>query len=353
MKKIHNDNITGSCGYLHESFLFPCEIIKGRGTVNTAAPCVLGTALIADTFVTRQFAHVFSGSENILKVLFSGNINPAEFFRVKNIIMESGVKEIIGMGGGKCMDLCKLIKRDLPDLKLILIPTSAATCAACTPVSVMYDKDGVYQNTMDTALPDKLVIDYEYFDTLPMGFFAAGLADAVCKYFETVQAAGKTEKIPVQDAVILSMGAASTAFVFSEIAGKFHNPCGVLREEMADINIIHSGMMSCLGRYTGTSFAAHAFAHAMTASKGAREFLHGEHAAMGLLFQETAADTKKEAEIRELFSCFDLPLKLSAFNIKESEIDAVIDKYRKIEAAEKINLQISPKLMYNIIKKLY
>jgi len=353
MKKIHNDNITGSCGYLHESFLFPSEIIKGRGAVDTVIPDNKGSAVIADSFVTRQFAAAFTGNENVLKVLFSGDMNPAEFFRVKNIIMESGVKEIIGMGGGKCMDLCKLIKRDLPDVKLILVPTSAATCASCTPVSVMYDKQGVYLNTMDSALPDKLVIDYAYFDALPMGFFAAGLADAVCKYFETIQAAGQAENIPAQDAVVLSMGAASTAVIFNDITAKFQNPCTTLKEEMTDLNIIHSGMMSCMGRYSATSFAAHAFAHAMTVSKGAREFLHGEHAAMGLLFQETAADTKRDAEIREIFSCLDLPLKLSVFNIKESEIDAIIDKYRKIEAAEKIRLQISPKLMYNIIKKLY
>jgi len=353
MKKIHNDNITDSCGYLHESFLFPSEIIKGRGAAGTVIPDKEGCAVIGDSFVLRRFADAFTGNENVLKVLFSGSINPAEFFRVKTVIMESKVREIIGMGGGKCMDLCKLIKRDLPGIRLILIPTSAATCAPCTPVSVMYDKYGEYQNTMDSALPDKLIIDYAYFDTLPMGFFAAGLADAACKYFETIQASGKTDSIPVQDAVVLSIGAASTAVIFNEISGKFQNPESGLKEEMADLNIIHSGMMSCMGRYSGTSYAAHAFAHAMTASKGAREFLHGEHAAMGLLFQETAAETKRDAEIKELFSCFDLPLKLSAFNIKENEIDDIVAKYRKIEAAEKINLQISSELMYNIIKQLY
>ncbi|MBN2753550.1 MAG: iron-containing alcohol dehydrogenase [Candidatus Goldbacteria bacterium] len=353
MKKIHNDNITGSCGYLHESFLFPCEIIKGRGAADTVIPDSRGSAVIADSFVTRQFASAFTVNENVLKVLFSGDMNPAEFFRVKNVILESRVKEVIGMGGGKCMDLCKLIKRDLPEVKLILIPTSAATCASCTPVSVMYDKQGVYQNTMDSALPDKLIIDYTFFDTLPMGFFAAGLADAMCKYFEATEATGPAENIPLQDAIVLSMGAVSTAVIFNKLAVKFQNADNAMKEEMADLNIIHSGMMSCMGRYSGTSYAAHAFAHAMTVSKGAREFLHGEHAAMGLLFQETVLDKKRDAEIKDIFSGFDLPLKLSAFNIKEDEIDAVVDKYRKIEAADKINLQISNKLMYNIIKKLY
>ena len=54
---------------------------------------------------------------------------------------ERGV--IVGIGGGKIMDLSKAVANQA-GLPVLLIPRIAATCAAFSPLSVLYTEEGKY-----------------------------------------------------------------------------------------------------------------------------------------------------------------------------------------------------------------
>lgn len=53
--------------------------------------------------------------------------------------------EVVGIGGGKIMDFAKAVA-EMAGLGVINIPTSIATCAAFTTMSVMYTPEGAHRD---------------------------------------------------------------------------------------------------------------------------------------------------------------------------------------------------------------
>src|ERR1035437_2363297 len=174
----------------NEEFLFPAKITRGEGEIDKidAGP-YKAPFLFAGPYVMKTYgSRLIKNNPGIKTCVFTGQVWPGEFYRVKKAAADAKTDVIYAMGGGKVMDLAKLVKKDMPCLRLVNIPTSAATCAAMTPVSVMYTQDGVYADTIDSAVPDEVIIDYKVMEKLPMPFFAAGAADTLAKYYETAAA---------------------------------------------------------------------------------------------------------------------------------------------------------------------
>ncbi len=331
-----------------DKLLFPGKITRGEGAVSeiNAGP-YRAPFLFSDSYVMREYAKpVFSNNPDLKQIIFSGQVWPGESYRVKRILAEAGADCLIAMGGGKVMDLAKLMKKEMPAMKLIAVPTSAATCAAMTPVAVMYDKDGAYADTLDTPVPDEVVMDYEIFYKLPMPFFAAGAADAMAKYYET-SAAQKKHRTKNGRAV-LKAALACKEMLKELIFLKWENPDNDVKRQLAELNIITSGMISCGGRFEITGLMAHCAAHAMTHIPSCREYLHGEHAAAGLILQEGILNNKKNiSELQVIFSIIDAPLNLASVGMKKSDLKAFFEAYEKISQREKIYLYSPKKLLYN------
>ena len=66
-----------------------------------------------------------------------------------------------------------------------MIPTIAATCAAVSAVSVLYDEAGHYVGLfkLDKA-PDIVVLDPDLIATAPVRWLSAGLGDTLAKLYE-------------------------------------------------------------------------------------------------------------------------------------------------------------------------
>ena len=119
---------------------------------------------------------------------------------------------------------------------------------------------------------------------------------------------------------------------------KWHKADNIIKRELTDINIVSSGMASCLGRYSMTGLVAHAAAHAATGIDAARLFLHGEHVAAGLIVQETLLKGKKNlSELKSFFEIMELPQGLAGISIKKQDLKVFFDKYQAIDKAEKIS----------------
>lgn len=353
MKQVHYNKgpYAKACG----SFSFPGIIISEPGAAAQALGRAKGKpALLSDKYVARLFGAKIRNNAEMESIVFPGECSPGNFFRIKNILLDAGVETLIAAGGGKALDLAKYLKREIPGLFLINIPTSAATCAAATPVSVLYDEKGVYMDTLDTLCPDVVIVDYEMFYDLPMPFFAAGAIDAMAKYYEAAAYCENTKDAGPYDLFMLQTIKLSYIKLKKLVLENWRRPDNAVKKQLVDLIITESAQLSCLGRHTVTAGIAHALAHSVTASPRANEFLHGEHVAVGLIIQEKYLKNQEQlAEIRELCAIMELPASFQDLGVTEEDLPAVEKLYNSIISREKIFVPKRDVLLYNIVESQY
>jgi glycerol dehydrogenase-like iron-containing ADH family enzyme len=354
MRQQYFDTIKKSYSHF-QKFLFPGKIIKINGGLEKNVSKNLSdgkSAIIYDKYVRSIFIKKVNVNIFDEEITFDGECCPEEFRRVFLVLKERKIRNLVAAGGGKVLDVAKYVKKELPEISLINVPTSSATCAAFTPISVIYNRDGSYLNTLDTVPPDVLIIDYEFFMDLPLVFFAAGIMDTLSKFYETETFYKNEKKKIFYDNFTRDLALVLKRNVFKKI--KKSKKC--LNDEdrifFTDCNIIYSGLISCVGIKTVTSSIAHAIAHAMTVIPKARGYLHGEHVSVSLLIQEQLMENKKNVDdVGKITGKIDMPDRLSGVGVLMEELSLLCSRYLQIKRNEKIYVPVDDNLMYNVMEK--
>lgn len=242
---------------------------------------------------------------------------------------------IIGVGGGSCLDTAKAAayKRGVP---VICIPTSAATCAATTALSVMYSEEGkqiridFFDREVDLVMADTYILSQA-----PPRLLTAGIADSFAKYCEYASP-NPTLEWGRKDVGLFSgftLAAAANEILlhqgrdaYEAIKNKTVTPA---LEDCIFTNLSLIGVVSGLGGFGGRGGARFAIAHALNEVMRihfpavAEHWLHGELVGVGILMQMRAngCDEKDIKELKELFSALDLPTSLSQLNFPETTED--------------------------------
>ncbi|MDR0853663.1 MAG: glycerol dehydrogenase [Clostridiales Family XIII bacterium] len=129
----------------------------------------------------------FSGSEKPLKwsyTSYGGESTQVEADRVGALAKEIGAVSIIGIGGGKLLDTAKLAA-DESGLPVVIVPTSAATDAPSSSMSVVYTEDGIFVVSKRMRNhPDIVLVDTTVIAGSPLRTFIAGIGDAFSCYYE-------------------------------------------------------------------------------------------------------------------------------------------------------------------------
>ena len=190
---------------------------------------------------------------------------------------------IIGVGGGKALDLAKLLAHQ-QQIPVVTIPTSGATCAAWTALSNIYSDQGAFQ--YDVSLlrcPDLLIVDYDLIKTAPKRTLIAGIGDAIAKWYEASVSSGHAT-------ATLTVAAVQQARVLRDIllqksAVALDNIGGEEWREVVDASILLAGVIGGLGGANCRTVAAHAVHNGLTHIRAAKKALHGEKVAYGILVQ--------------------------------------------------------------------
>lgn len=239
---------------------------------------------------------------------------------------------IIGVGGGKAIDTAKGLAETLR-LPVLSIPTIASTCAATTALSVIYQQNGEFAETlhMDHS-PVHIFIDTTIIAQSPWQFQWAGIGDAMAKYYES-KAATRNKNIShsTQMALQISLLCSEPAFKYGVKAVR-DNKSGIDSTDLQEVilnNIISTGYASLLIGAENNGAAAHGLFYGMTALPEVEEnHLHGEVIAYGVLFL-LMMDNDQD-EIRRLYPFYQeigFPTCLGDLNLKREDIsDAVIEK---------------------------
>lgn len=226
---------------------------------------------------------------------------------------------VVGVGGGKALDLAKLVADDA-GLPVVTIPTSAATCAAWTALGNFYDEAGGFSHGRPLPRPPAaILVDTALIARAPARLLASGLADSLAKWVES------SVSVDYAAADAGTRAAWTMArFLFDEIRAwgpeaYADAKAGRLTPAVTraiEANVCLAGTVGGLGGERCRSVAAHAVANALTTlpyAPGGGPSWHGEKVAFGIVTQRLLEGLEAEArELAAFFASLDVPITLAA-----------------------------------------
>lgn len=234
---------------------------------------------------------------------------------------------VIGVGGGNVMDAAKYmgVIRDVP---VINIPTSSATCAAFTPLSVCYTPRGQKDSTSHHKVEVNCVLaDDGILCRQPLRLLYAGIYDSLAKIYELHQ---RLIGIPEAE---MEIGLYSS-YRLSEFSAEFIRKnmdacCRDVAEgkntktvhDMMYVLIALTGVISGLARGSNQCAIAHAIYDNSRKlfPEEVHSSLHGELVAIGLIAQLLFNGEEDADAFAAKMASLGMPTKLSQVGLKADE----------------------------------
>ena len=203
--------------------------------------------------------------------------------RLKEKARQHQADLIIGVGGGKALDMAKLLAYQC-DLPIVTIATSGATCAAWTALSNVYSEAGAFQYDVTLSrCPDLLLLDYSLVRTAPPRTLVAGIGDAIAKWYEASVSSGNSTATLLISAVQQARILRDILLQKSAIA--LEQPDSDEWREVVEATVLLAGVIGGVGGADCRTVAAHAVHNGLTHLLEAHDVLHGEKVAYGILVQ--------------------------------------------------------------------
>ncbi len=184
---------------------------------------------------------------------------------------------ILAIGGGKAIDSGKLVAEAL-EIPVATVPSIAATCAAVSAVSVLYDDKGHYLSMANLKqAPDIAVLDSGIIAKSPLRWLAAGLGDTLAKWYEFRAIADK------QVDCSLNMATSVNSQLCYNIIEKYgadaikemeQGKAGFALEQVMDAIFLFAGFTSIMGIGDHVA-AAHGLYDGFTVLDKTRDYGHG------------------------------------------------------------------------------
>jgi glycerol dehydrogenase len=252
---------------------------------------------------------------------FTGYCSQSNISKYREIL--KGYDVLIAAGGGRVMDCAKAVSY-LEDKPLITIPTIVATCAAWTPLSIIYTDSGVFESALEyPVVPKAVLVDLEVLVQAPERYLAAGVADSLAKWQEIPLNARSLKRMDIPVITCLNLAekayrillqkglAALEANRNHEITPEF--------EEIVDTVILLIGIVSGLAGEDMRLAVGHAVYYQLSHFPSTKNYLHGEKVAFGLAFQQVL-DGKSPTEVTaflKFLHSLKVPTALAGFGMED------------------------------------
>ncbi|WP_377887642.1 iron-containing alcohol dehydrogenase family protein [Alkalihalobacillus sp. R86527] len=253
---------------------------------------------------------------------------------------------IIGVGGGKVLDVAKAVANELT-IETALIPTLASTCAACTPLSVIYTEAGEFERHIVYPRSTHLVlVEPEILLHSPSSFLRAGIGDTLAKWYEarSIIETLPSRSVPIHFAYLAAKSCRDVLLEHGEQALNDQKEDHLSESfiKVIETNLLTGAMVGGFGDQYGRVAGAHAIHNALTHQPETHSFLHGEKVAYGILAQ--LALEEKWEEIKELLPFYEfvkLPVSLSALGIPDVECLVKADSISEYATQEGESIHIT------------
>lgn len=276
-----------------------------------------------------------------------------------NTYKDESVDFVMGVGGGKALDTSKCLA-DMLNVKVVTVPTIASTCAASSALSVVYNKNHVYEGFWYLKSPAfHSFIDTEVIINAPSKYFRAGIGDTIAKYYE-VEFSARNSKRTYNDEMGISISRMCSGPLI-DCAYKAFCDCKDRKiseefESAVKIILISTGMVSMLINPKFNGALAHALFYGLTVIDGFEEkFLHGDVIGYTTIVQLVMDNKIEEAKkIYELISSMDVEVSLKARGIKSDRdyLDAVLEATLKDPDMELLPYEVTTDMIYDAIIKV-
>lgn len=247
---------------------------------------------------------------------------------------ENDCTVILGVGGGKCMDLAKCAAT-YSGMDLINVPTSVATCAASSAVCIMYDDEGVPDGSVQMSKEvDVVIADTDVIAAAPKRTLAAGIFDSIAKLPEVLhnRTVSTYQDCILEKYICVVNSQAIYDFLIGEGPKVFDQ--GLASGRFTDViltNLLHTSIVSGFSLGVDQLALAHGFYDFMRRAftREAAHILHGELVALGILMQLkfNRMDGRYIDQVRATMRHMNLPTTMPevCFEPTEENIQRLVD----------------------------
>lgn len=260
----------------------------------------------------------------LIYLRYQGECTLQEAHRIACYAQAERADAILGLGGGKVMDLVKAAG-NTSGLDTILVPTLASNCAAWTPLSVFYNEEG--QFTHYTVFPKStlmVLLEPRIALHAPVDYLRAGIADTLAKWYEAdVLICGLKHRSAAVQVAHLTARLCQTALLEygqQSIHDAEQNQLSDAFVEVAETIIMTGGLVGGFGDHLGRIAGAHSVHNGLTAAPATHHLLHGDKVAYGILVQLVLEDNV--AEVKNLLPFYEdlgLPYRLGDLGLSAED----------------------------------
>ncbi len=320
---------TFGCGQIHYSDhaldeIGPALKLHGRKILMVAGKTAFSVA------GERILKSLYGARLDVCQYTFSGECSRNNTEMLTKAAGDFGADVILAVGGGKCADACKIAANQLR-IHSAMVPTTAATCAPYVPGSVIYTDDhrpdGGAAKYYDNI---GIFMDASILAQAPARYLAAGMADALAKYYELYPTGMRAVNASTEGNDYISTAltgfhlAAVTRELYESRGIQAYRDCraGILSSDLSNVifsNIVITGVISGFSRGTGQLQVAHHFHNSLKKHFPAQmhHYLHGELVGTGILVQMICnRNTAEElAHVRNWLQQLSIPVKLADYGV--------------------------------------
>jgi glycerol dehydrogenase len=278
-------------------FIAPHKYVQGRGVMAEIGsylkllggkPILLWDDVVKGLVGQTVLASVAEAGLTPVDVRFGGEATHEEAARVAALAREHGADAIVGLGGGKSIDIAKAVSVDAR-LRLMTVPTIAATDAPTSAASVWYDADSNFMGFECWPFnPDIVLVDTQVIASGPPRAFAAGMGDALATWVEA-EASYKTRATNIAGGVATRAAMAIARLGYEMLLEYGLEALRAVRqgvvtpavEKIVEANVLHSGM----GFESGGLATAHMIANPLSNVPECKGLMHGEKVGFGIITQ--------------------------------------------------------------------
>lgn len=266
-------------------------------------------------------------------IVHTGTCNEIDAKELAELATKKEYDVIVGVGGGVICDFAKLCAH-FAKLPVINVPTSSATCAAYTPLSIRYTPEGKTVGSLHYGYEiNGIVADTEIISTQPPRLLLAGIFDALAKFVEIKHRyTEETTEYPLG----LNYAYVMSKYSFELLNEKTQKCLDDMKkgeisfdvENVIFTSIAATGVISGIARGSNQSALAHKFYYVtrLLFPEITQPYLHGEIVGVGLLLQNYFNGTKENNTVLiELMKKYNMPYRVQDLGIPKT--DEIFDTY--------------------------